>query len=116
MIKKLLHEEKNMKLVQRVKADNSILREWSIYELNDEEHEKFGNKFALSQGVFSATAIEESGADELLSKLTKVCYEGFFETQKEAYMQVMLAETKYKLDKIKRMMKEVLEMPTPKWE
>lgn len=41
-----------MKLVQRVKADNSILREWSIYELNDEEHEKFGNKFALSQGVF----------------------------------------------------------------
>lgn len=37
-----------MKLVQRVKANNSILGEWGIYELNDKEHEKFGNKFALS--------------------------------------------------------------------
>ena len=40
------------------------------------------------------------GADELLSGLRDYKYEGFFETQKEAYMQVKLVEMECKIERM----------------
>lgn len=86
-----------------------------IYELNPDQEKKFGNKYALSQGIFSDYAIKEFGADELLSNLKDFNYEGFFETQKEAYMQVKLVEMKSKIERMELAMKDVLKLQTPEW-
>ena len=69
----------------------------------------------MSQGVFSDYAIKEFGADKLLSNLKDFNYEGFFETQKEAYMQVKLVEMKNKIERMELAMKDVLKLQTPEW-
>ena len=65
--------------------------------------------------MYSDWAIKEFGVDELLQKLDKNKYDGFFETQKEAYMQVKLVEMKCKIDRMEYAIKEVLNLETPKW-
>ena len=104
-----------MKLVQEIKKNDLLSSNWGIYELNEKEKEKYGNNFVLSQGVFSDWAIKEFDVDELLQKIDRYKYEGFFETQKEAYMQVKLVEMKCKIDRIEYAIKEVLNLETPKW-
>lgn len=104
-----------MKLVQEIKKNELLGSNWGIYELNPDEKKKYGNNYALSQGVFSDYAIKEFGADELLSNLKDISYEGFFETQKEAYMQVKLVAMKSKIQRMELAMKEVLKLQTPKW-
>ena len=76
---------------------------------------KFGNKYALSQGIFSDYAIKEFGVDKLLAGLRDLNYEGFFETQKEAYMQVKLVEMKMKIERMELAMKDALKLKTPEW-
>lgn len=104
-----------MKLVQKIEKNELLGSDWGIYELNPDEEKKFGNKYALSQGIFSDYAIKEFGADELLSNLKDFVYEGFFETQKEAYMQVKLVEMKSKIERMEIAMKDVLKLKTPEW-
>lgn len=104
-----------MKLVQEIKKNELLGGKWGIYELNANEKMKYGNNYALSQGVFSDYAIKEFGADELLSNLKDYNYEGFFETQKEAYMQVKLVEMKSKIERMEFAMKDVLKLQTPEW-
>lgn len=104
-----------MKLVQEIKKNNLLSSSWGIYELNEKEKKKYGNNFALSQGVFSDWAIKEFGVDKLLQKLDEYKYEGFFETQKEAYMQVKLVEMTCKINRMEYAMKDVLNLGTPKW-
>lgn len=104
-----------MKLIQEIKKNDLLSSNWGIYKLNEEEKKKYGNNFILSQGVFSDWAIKEFGVDKLLQKLNKYKYEGFFETQKEAYMQVKLVEMKCKIDRMEYAVKEVLNLKTPKW-
>lgn len=104
-----------MKLVQEIKKNELLGSNWGIYELNPDEEKKFGNKYALSQGIFSDYAIKEIGVDKLLSDLTDFTYEGFFETQKEAYMQVKLVEMKNKIERMEFAMKDVLKLKTPEW-
>ena len=104
-----------MKLVQEIKENNLLSSSWGIYELNEKEKKKYGNNFALSQGVFSDWAIKEFGVDKLLQKLNENKYEGFFETQKEAYMQVKLVEMTCKIDRMEYAMKDVLNLETPEW-
>ena len=104
-----------MKLVQEIKKNELLGRNWGIYELNAYEKKKYGTNYALSQGVFSDYAIKEFGADELLSNLKDYNYEGFFETQKEAYMQVKLVEMKSKIERMEFAMKDVLKLQTPEW-
>ncbi len=104
-----------MKLVQEIKKNNLLSSSWGIYELNEKEKKKYGNNFALSQGVFSDWAIKEFGVDKLLQKLDEYKYEGFFETQKEAYMQVKLVEMTCKINRMEYAMKDVLNLETPKW-
>lgn len=106
-----------MKLVQEIKKNNLLSSSWGIYELNEKEKKKYGNNFALSQGVFSDWAIKEFGVDvdKLLQKLDENKYEGFFETQKEAYMQVKLVEMTCKIDRMEYAMKDVLNLETPEW-
>lgn len=104
-----------MKLVQKIEKNELLGSNCGIYELNPDEEKKFGNKYALSQGIFSDYAIKEFGADELLSNLKDFNYEGFFETQKEAYMQVKLVEMKSKIERMELAMKDVLKLQTPEW-
>lgn len=104
-----------MKLVQEIKKNELLGSNWGIYELNTDEKKKYGNNYALSQGVFSDYAVKEFGVDELLSNLKDFNYEGFFETQKEAYMQVKLVEMKNKIDRMELAMKGVLKLQTPEW-
>lgn len=104
-----------MKLIQKIKKNDLLSRNWGIYELNKEEKEKYENNFVLSQGIFSDWAIKEIGVDELLQSLNRYEYEGFFETQKEAYMQVKLVEMKCKIDQMEYSMKKVLNLKTPQW-
>jgi hypothetical protein len=111
-------EEIIMELVQEIKKNNLLTSNWGIYKLNEEEVKKYGGKFALSQGVFSDFALKEMGADKLLSELKAYNYEGFFETQKEAYMQVKLVEMKCKVDRLEHAIKDltkVAEIETPEW-
>lgn len=104
-----------MKLVQEIKKNELLGSNWGIYELNTDEKKKYGNNYALSQGVFSNYAIKEFGVDKLLSNLKDFNYEGFFETQKEAYMQVKLVEMKNKIRRMELAMKDVLKLQTPEW-
>lgn len=104
-----------MKLVQEINKNNLLASSWGIYELNEKEKKKYGNNFALSQGVFSDFAIKEFGVDKLLQKLDEYKYEGFFETQKEAYMQVKLVEMTCKINRMEYAMKDVLNLETPEW-
>lgn len=104
-----------MKLVQKIEKNELLGSNWGIYELNPDEEKKFGNKYALSQGIFSDYAIKEFGADEPLSNLKDFNYEGFFETQKEAYMQVKLVEMKSKIERMELALKDVLKLQTPEW-
>ena len=107
-----------MKLVQEIKKNDLLLNDWGIYELTQEEADKYGNKFALSAGIFSDFALKEMGSDKLLSELEEHIYEGFFETQKEAYMQVKLVEMKCKIDRLEYAIREltkVSEIETPRW-
>lgn len=104
-----------MRLVKEIKKNELLGSSWGIYKLNPDEKKKYGNNYALSQGVFSDYAIKEFGADELLSNLEDFAYEGFFETEKEAYMQVKLVEMKSKIERMEIAMKNVLKLQTPEW-
>lgn len=104
-----------MKLVQKVEKNELLGSSWGIYELAPDEKKTYGNNYALSQGVFSDYALKEFGADELLSNLKDSAYEGFFETQKEAYMQVKLVEMQNKIERMEHAMKDVLKLQTPEW-
>lgn len=104
-----------MKLVQKIKKNELLGNNWGIYKLDLDEKKKYGNNYALSQGVFSDYAIKEFGSDELLSNLKDFAYEGFFETEKEAYMQVKLVEMKSKIERMELAMKDVLKLQTPEW-
>lgn len=104
-----------MRLVKEIKKNELLGSSWGIYKLNPDEKKKYGNNYALSQGVFSDYAIKEFGADELLSNLKDFYYEGFFETEKEAYMQVKLVEMKSKIERMEIAMKNVLKLQTPEW-
>lgn len=106
---------REMKLVQEIKKNELLGSSWGIYELNTSEKKKYGNNYALSQGVFSEYAIQEFGADDLLSNLKDFAYEGFFETQKEAYMQVKLVEMKSKIKRMELTIKDILKLQTPEW-
>lgn len=101
-----------MELVQEITKNNLLSSNWGIYKLNEEEKAKYGNNYALSQGVFSDYAIEIYGTDKLLSDLRDYNYEGFFETQKEAYMQVKLVEMRTKIERMEFAMKSLLELQT----
>lgn len=108
-----------MELVQTIEKNNLLSSNWGIYKLSEKESKKYGGNFALSQGVFSDYAIENMGVDELLSGLREHAYEGFFETQKEAFMQVKLVEMTCKIERMEYALKDLVnatkDLETPKW-
>ena len=108
-----------MELVQKIEKNNLLVSDWGIYKLNEEETKKYGGKFALSQGIFSDYAIEHMGIDELLSGLKDYRYEGFFETRREAYMQVKLVEMTCKIRRMESALKDRVkvteDLETPTW-
>ena len=89
------------------KKDNCCFTtDWGIYKLNEEEKNKYGNNYALSPNIFSKTAIRKN-SDEFLSNIrdfkndkSVYKYADFFETQKEACMQVKLYAMQCKIDRI----------------
>lgn len=104
-----------MKLVQTIKKNELLKSDYGIYELNTEEKVKYGNNYAVSQGVFTEYAMKEFTSDELLSGLKDYNYEGFFETKKEACLHIKLVEMKSKIDRMEYAIKESLALKTPEW-
>lgn len=107
-----------MKLVKRIEKNELLVSDWGIYKLNEEERRVFGNNYALSQGIFSEWALEEMGSNKLLSGLRDYEYEGFFETEKEAYFQVKLVEMLCKINRLESAIAEldvVRKIETPRW-
>ena len=107
-----------MKLVKRIEKNDLLASNWGIYKLNEEERRVFGNNYVLSQGTFSEWALENVGPNKLLSELKDYAYEGFFETEKEAYFQVKLVEMSCKIDRLERAIAEldaVWKLETPRW-
>lgn len=102
-----------MELVQKIKRPAYMASDFGIYKLNDAEREKFGNNYAVSQGIFSDYTIKEFGAEKLLSNLKDYAYEGFFETEKEAYLHVKAVMLKFEIERMKLTMKDLLELETP---
>ena len=98
-----------MKLVREIR-DRENKAKWGIYKLSDEQAKKFGNNFAVSQGVFSDYCIEQYGEDWLLERLDENLYEGFFETHREAELHVELAETNIKLNNMKMKIKDIIKV------
>lgn len=79
-----------MKLVQEIRKNDLLSSNWGIYELSKAEANKYGNKFALSQGIFSDFGIKEFGADKLLSRLRNDLYEGFLKHKKKLICKLNL--------------------------
>lgn len=107
-----------MKLIRKIEKNKLLDSNWGIYKLSDEQEKKFGGKFALSQGMFSDYALEEFGEDNLLSKLSDFSYEGFFETELEAFYQVKLVEMQNKIDRLQEVTNkfvEVYNIENPEW-
>lgn len=107
-----------MKLVKIIKKNELLVSDWGIYKLDEEERRAFGNNYALSQGTFSEWALEEMGPNKLLSGLGAYAYEGFFETEKEAYLQVKLVEMLCKIDRLESAIAKldvVRKLETPRW-
>ena len=108
-----------MVIVQIVEKNDLLVNDFAIYELDSERAKKYKGKFAVSQGVFSDYALKEMGVDKLLSELKDYNYEGFFETQKEAYLHIKLVEMHSKLRKIESTVSELIEIvketDTPTW-
>lgn len=107
-----------MKLVKTINKNELLSSDWGIYELSENESKKYGGKFALSQGIFSDFALKEMGVDKLLSNLKDYQYEGFFETQKEAYLQVKIVEMKCKVERLEYWIngiEQVKAIKTPTW-
>lgn len=77
-----------MKLVKEISKRRFLSSSWGIYELSDEQTAKYGKRYAMSQGVFSDYALENTKDDTLLEGLKEHLYEGFFDTVKEAVLTV----------------------------
>jgi hypothetical protein len=108
-----------MELVRTLEENSISCSKWGIYKLDEKESEKYGGKFALSQGIFLDCAIENMGSDELLSELRDFRYEGFFQTEKEAYFQAVIVFMQSKIERLERGVRELFEsmeeMKTPEW-
>lgn len=107
-----------MKLVKVIEKNELLVSDWGIYKLDEEERRAFGNNYALSQGTISEWALEEMGPNKLLSGLRAYAYEGFFETKKEAYLQVKLVEMLCKIDRLESAIAKldvVRKLETPRW-
>ena len=81
---------KSSQLVNEVKIGER--QTMGVYALTDEQAKKYagGKKFFLSSGVFSDFAFKHMSDDELLGSIKPWHYEGFFETEREAYLQAKL--------------------------
>lgn len=107
-----------MELIRKIEKNKLLLSNWGIYKLSEEQTRKFGGRFALSQGIFSDYALEEYGEDKLLSKLSDFNYEGFFETELEAFYQIKLVEMQNKIDRLQKVTNEFIDVyniENPEW-
>lgn len=107
-----------MELIRKIEKNKLLINNWGIYKLSDEQEEKFGGKIALSQGIFNDYALKEFGEDKLLSKLSDINYEGFFQTELEAFYQVKLVEMQNKIDRLQEITNkfvDVYNIDNPEW-
>lgn len=103
-----------MELIRKIEKNRLLASNWGIYKLSDEQVKKFGGRFALSQGIFNDYALKEYGEDKLLSRLSDLNYEGFFQTELEAFYQVKLIEMQNKIDRLQGFI-DVYNIENPVW-
>lgn len=89
-----------MKLRKFFEVRGVYVNKWAIYELSDEQCERFGKRYAVSCGVFTEDSIEVNGEDNLLGWLDTSRHEGFFETYNEAVMHIKLIDASAKINKL----------------
>lgn len=89
-----------MKLRNFFEVRGVNVNKWAIYELSDEQCERFGKRYAVSCGVFTEYSIEVNGENKLLSCLEPSRHEGFFETYNEAVMHIKLIDATAKINKL----------------
>lgn len=89
-----------MELVRKIDKNKFLSIDYGIYKLSEDQQKKFGNKYAVTQGVYSRQVIENINEDELLSDLKSYCYEGFFETEREAILHIKLIEMNCKVARL----------------
>lgn len=89
-----------MELVRKIDKNKFLSIDYGIYKLSEDQQKKFGNKYAVTQGVYSRQVIENTNEDELLSNLKSYQYEGFFETEREALFHIKLVEMSCRVAKL----------------
>lgn len=95
-----------MKLVKEIKTGSQT---WGIYELSERQKEKYKGNYILSRGVFSDFILEIEEEDSLIDKLSKVYYEGIFQTELEAVQQTEIAELESKLKNINLKLRDIID-------
>ena len=88
-----------MKLVGKIKV--SDYQTMAIYAIDPSLAEKYGGPFVLTRGVFSDFALKEIGEENLMAEISNGYYEGFFQTQKEAYLTAKLVAASNELERVK---------------
>lgn len=99
-----------MKLVRRIEKNELLSSCWGIYELSEEQKKKYGKPFILSQGIFSDYALDHMGEDMLIEGLKEHMYEGFFDTEKEAYLTVKIVEMQCKVERYHYALEEIMKV------
>lgn len=105
-----------MKLVRTIQKNEVLLNDWGVYELSEQEIEKYHTNYIVSQGIFSEYALSEIGTDWLISKLDPYRYEGRFETMKEALLHIKCVEMQCLIKMYQSKMKDMVAIKCPEWE
>ncbi len=89
-----------------------------IYEVPEDLQEKYGGKYFLSSALFSDRWLQTHTAEEFLDCAMPQHYEGFFETQKEAYLTAMLVKASVELNAIRYALEDLkkVEVPNLEWD
>ena len=105
---------KSMELVERIEKNEFLPSNFGIYELDDYLTERYGGRYALLQGILYDGLITETTPYEkiyeILDKLSRATYEGFFVTKKEAFYQVKLVELQSKNRRLERLINDLYKL------
>ena len=83
----------------------------AIYKLTDEQISKYsyGKKFMLKSAEFSEYTYRNMTDDELITVSRGYIDEGFFETEREAYLTAMLVKASSQIYNLKHIIKQATE-------
>lgn len=89
-----------------------------IYEVPENLQEKYGGKYFLSSVLYGDYWLQNHTAEETFDRVMPQHYEGFFETQKEAYLTSILVKASVELDSVRYAIEDFknVDVPTFEWD